>query len=194
MQHSCARKVDEGPWGALCAQPNITHANSILLAPVPRFGFVFCFFSIRVTQGPSSDPVFTAMSTVPLLSHSSIYSANPQQGPAASALPLHALLRSAPLCYAKEYKESLLCSGKQHKHFLNETSQTRRQIPIESVGRPKLFHHTLSCQELRKCFNEVWTAPRRGHQINSQRSLVQKEFFIYLSIQVSCSGSFLFWT
>lgn len=49
--------------------------------------------------------------------------------------------------------------------FLNETSQTQRQIPVKSIGRYKLFRCVPDCQEgFCKCSNEVWTAPRQDCQ------------------------------
>lgn len=57
----------------------------------------------------------------------------------------------------------LLSMQQPHKHFLNETSQTQRQTPVQSTGRHKLFHCVLDCQEeFCKYFNEGWTAPRQG--------------------------------
>lgn len=75
--------------------------------------------------------------------------------------------------------------------FLNETSQTQRQIPVKSVGRDKLFCCVPDCQEeFCKCSNEVWTAPRQ----DCQKFLVVSciETALHLSFQPSCLSLLLF--
>lgn len=67
-------------------------------------------------------------------------------------------------CYAKDCTKSPFHAAATQT-FLNETSQTQRQILVQSIGRCKLFHRMLDCQEeFCKCFNEAWTAPRQGCQ------------------------------
>ena len=121
------------------------------------------------TQAPSSDPIFMAMSTVPSSSHSA--SPSIQQIAAGTCRLLSWFVAVCPAESVRRFVMQKMVqrvpSMQQQatQTFLNKTSQTQRQIPVQSIGRRKLFRCMLDCQEeFCKCFNEVWTAPRRGCQ------------------------------
>lgn len=163
--HSTAPRA-QGRWrSGGDAQPvDIFTAGSLHLAPRPR-SFTLCWRLRCQAQILFSWPRALSHHLPSLLLRLLNKS---RQGLAASSagLLLCALLKSyAVLLCKRQYKESLPCGSKQHKHFLNETSQTQRQIPARSIGRRKLFRCMRDCQEeFCKCFNEAWTAPRRGCQ------------------------------
>lgn len=120
------------------------------------------------TQAPSSDP-FMATSSVLSSSHS--VSPSILQ---TTARTHHLLSQWVSVCPAECTHSSVMQKIIQRvpsvqqqttQTFLNETSQTQRQIPVKSIGRYKLFRCVPDCQEgFCKCSNEVWTAPRQDCQ------------------------------
>lgn len=125
------------------------------------------FFTLE-THTPSSDPSM-AMSTVLPSSHSAFPSILQT-----TARTRHLLSQWVAVCPAESTHGFVMQKAVQRvpsvqqqtaQTFLNETSQTQRQIPVKSIGRYKLFRCMPDCQEkFCKCSNEVWTAPRQGCQ------------------------------